>query len=80
MSDFLKANVGYDKERASEIYTLSYNKQKAFLAQEIYGTVLIDGKPISDAEVDRRLGIDKVTAPEGKSKPTVDGGSYRVKQ
>ena len=79
MSDFLKGGVGYDKERASEIYTLSYNKQKALLAQEIYGTVLINGKPISNAEVDRRLGIDKLTAPEGKSKPTVDGGSYRVK-
>jgi len=79
MSDFLKANVGYDKERAAEIYNLSYNRQKAFLAQEIYGTVLINGKLISNAEVDRRLGIDKLTAPEGKSKPTVDGGSYRVK-
>ncbi len=79
MSDFLKGGVGYSKERASEVYNLSYNRQKAFLAQEIYGTVLIDGKLISDAEVDRRLGIDKTPAPEGKSKPTVDGGFYRVK-
>ena len=77
MSDFLKGGVGYSKERASEVYTLSYNKQKALLAQEIYGTVLVNGKPISNAEINRRLGIGTTPTDSGQGTlvGTVKGGA-----
>ena len=78
MSDFLKGGVGYSKERASEVYTLSYNKQKALLAQEIYGTVLIDGNIISNEEVNRRLGIG--ATPTGGGRTTYRAGQGRPKK
>ena len=71
MSDYLKGGTGYSTERASEIYSLSYNKQKALLAQEIYGTVMIDGTLINNEEVNRRLGLG--AAPAGNRKVNRQG-------